>query len=126
MITEGTLNICNGQPDETFGHRDHTSQNAPYIVQCLTGVVTDFDRMPRVHPLSAATGGDAEPGRPPHGGVEGLVITQNADGSLSLDYSYEGQDCFIRYAPSGTENCCDFTTSTVTNDGALMEGGFCR
>lgn len=125
-IVEGALDVCNGQADETFGYRYHTSPDAPYIVQCLMGAVADFDRLPRVRPLSAVSGGGAEPGRPPRGGVENLVFTQNADGSRSMDYSYEGQDYYIRYAPSGSPDCYDYSTSTVTNDGAVMEGKFCR
>lgn len=125
-IVEGALDVCNGQADETFGYRYHTSPDAPYIVQCLMGAVADFDRLPRVRPLSAVSGGGAEPGRPPRGGVENLVFTQNADGSRSMDYSYEGQDYYIRYAPSGSPDCYDYSTSTVTNDGAVMEGEFCR
>jgi len=126
-IAEGVLDVCNGQSDDTFGYRYHTSPDAPYIVQCLMGAVADFDRLPRVRPLSATGGGGgAEPGRPPQGGVENLVFTQNADGSRSMDYSYQGQDYYIRYAPSDTENCYDFTTSTVTNGGEVREGEFCR
>lgn len=126
IIAEGVLDVCNGQADDTFGYRYHTSQDAPYIVQCLMGTVADFDRLPRVRPLSAATGGGAEPGRPPRGGVEDLVFTQDEDGSRSMDYSYQGQDYYIRYTPSGTPNCYDYVTSTVTNGGEIMEGEFCR
>ncbi|GAA3868194.1 YHYH protein [Celeribacter arenosi] len=125
-IAEGALDVCNGQTDDTFGYRYHTSQDAPYIVQCLMGVVEDFDQLPRVRPLTAVGGGGAEPGRPPQGGVENLVLTQNTDGSRSMDYSYKGQDYYIRYAPSGTENCYNYTTSTVTNGGKVMQGEFCR
>jgi len=125
-IADGMLDICNGQPDETFGYRYHTSQDAPYIVQCLMGHVADFDRLPRVRPLTAAAGGSAVPGRPPRGGVENLVFTQDADGSRSMDYGYQGQNYFIRYAPARTPGCYDFVTSTVTNGGEIMEGEFCR
>ncbi|MGJ8611088.1 MAG: YHYH protein [Octadecabacter sp.] len=125
-ITAGVLDVCNGQTDDTFGYRYHTSQDAPYIVQCLMGDVEDFDALPRVRPLSAANGGGAEPGRPPQGGVQDLVFTQSADGHRSMDYTYEGQAYYIRYAPAETENCYDYTTKTVTNDGAIVEGEFCR
>ncbi len=126
VVSEGALDVCNGQADETFGYRYHTSEAAPYIIQCLMGVVADFDRLPRVRPLSAADGGEVDPGRPPRGGVENLVFTQNSDGSRSMDYSYQGQNYYIRYAPSGSENCYDYATSTVTNGGDVMEGEFCR
>ena len=125
-IATGVLDVCNGQEDARFGYRYHTSQEAPYIVQCLMGTVADFDRLPRVRPLSAASGGGAEPGRPPRGGVQNLVFTQNADGSRSMDYAYEGQDYFIRYAPSDRQGCYDYATRTVTNGGALVEGEYCR
>ncbi|MFK7762156.1 MAG: YHYH protein [Roseobacter sp.] len=126
VIAAGLLDICNGQADGTFGYRYHTSEAAPYIVQCLMGAVADFDGLPRVRPLSAATGGEATPGRPPRGGVENLVFTQNADGSRSMDYRYQGADYFIRYAPSETADCYDYTTRTVTNGGEIMAEEFCR
>lgn len=126
MISEGALDVCNGQIDDTFGYRYHTSADAPYIVQCLMGIVTDFDRLPRVRPLSSTNGGGATPGRPPQGGVENLVFTQNPDGSRSMDYSYEGEDYYIRYTPSSNPNCYDFTTQTVTNGGEVQIGEYCR
>ncbi len=125
-ITDGVLDVCNGQPDETFGYRYHTSPDAPYIMQCLMGKVPDFDALPRVRPLSATSGGGAEPGRPPQGGVADLIFTQNKDGSRSMDYTYQGATYFIRYAPTGRDGCYAFTTRTVTNGGALMTGEFCR
>ncbi|WP_305972340.1 MULTISPECIES: YHYH protein [unclassified Mameliella] len=126
VIAAGDLDVCNGQADETFGYRYHTSEDAPYIVQCLMGVVADFDRLPRVSPLVAADGGGAAPGRPPQGGVQNLVFTENPDGSRSMDYTYEGEDHYIRYTPSGTAGCYDFTTQTVTNGGKVVTGEFCR
>ncbi|SHF44488.1 YHYH protein [Litoreibacter ascidiaceicola] len=126
QIAKGDLGICNGQRDEVFGYRYHTSSGAPYIVQCLKGVVTDFDRLPRVRPLTAAGGRGAAPGRPPQGGVENLVFTENPDGSRSMDYSYEGEDQYIRYAPSEKPGCYDFTTRTITNGGEVQAGEYCR
>ena len=126
VIADGALDVCNGQSDDTFGYRYHTSQEAPYIVQCLMGQVTDFDKLPRVRPLSKVGGGGAQPGRPPRGGVANLVFSQDADGNRSMDYSYQGEDYFIRYAPSGRPNCYDYATSTVTNDGEVMQGEYCR
>jgi hypothetical protein len=125
-IAEGDLDICNGQADATYGYRYHTSQDAPYVVQCLMGVVTGFDRLPRVRPLSSVDGGGAEPGRPPQGGVDDLVFTQSQDGSRSMDYTYEGEAYFMRYSPAATEGCFDFSTKTVTNGGEIMAGEFCR
>ncbi|MEX0311484.1 MAG: YHYH protein [Tateyamaria sp.] len=125
-IPAGTLDVCNGQPDATFGYRYHTSYDAPYIVQCLMGVVPGFDALPRVRPLTAASGGGVAPGRPPRGGVEDLVFTQTADGTRSMEYKYRGDAFFIRYAPSGTPGCYRFETRTVTNNGALVSGEYCR
>ncbi len=125
-ISEGDLDICNGQVDATFGYRYHTSETAPYVVQCLMGIVTDFDRLPRVRPLTAADGAGAAPGRPPRGGVQNLVFTENPDGSRSMDYSYEGEDHYIRYTPSDTPGCYDFRTRTVTNAGEVLTGEYCR
>jgi hypothetical protein len=125
-ISKGDLDICNGQPDETFGYRYHTSAEAPYIVQCLMGVMTDFDRLPRVAPLVAVDGRGAAPGRPPRGGVENLVFSENPDGSRSMDYSYQGQEYYIRYTPSDKIGCFDFVTQTVTNSGEMHSGEYCR
>ncbi len=125
-IPDGALDICNGQPDETFGYRYHTSEGAPYIVQCLMGEVAAFDTLPRVRALTAADGGGVSPGRPPCGGVAGLVFTESPDGQRSMDYSYEGEDYYIRYAPSETPGCYDFTTRTVTNGGEVVRGEYCR
>jgi hypothetical protein len=125
-IAGGVLDVCNGQTDDTFGYRYHTSQNAPRIVQCLMGELPNFNELPRVRPLLAASGGGAQPGCSPQGGVQDLVFTQSADGSRSMDYSYQGEDYYIRYGPTAAENCYDYTTKTVTNDGDVMEGEFCR
>lgn len=126
QISDGDLDVCNGQPDKTFGYRYHTSTGAPYILQCLMGEVADFDRLPRVPPLKAADGGRAAPGRPPRGGVEGLVFSQDASGRRSMDYSYMGEDYYIRYTPSRTPGCYTFVTRTVTNGGKVHEGEYCR
>ncbi|MBT0957363.1 YHYH protein [Alphaproteobacteria bacterium KMM 3653] len=125
-IGAGDLDVCNGQVDEVFGYRYHTSAEAPYIVQCLMGEVADFDRLPRVRPLEAADGGGAAPGEPPRGGVEDLVFTEDALGNRSMDYTYQGEGYFIRYAPAAQEGCFDYTTRTVTNGGAVQVGTYCR
>lgn len=126
VIAEGDLGVCNGQADDTLGFRYHTSGDAPYIVQCLMGIVTGFDQLPRVPPLDLANGRRATPGRPPQGGVQNLVFIQNPDGTRSMDYSYEGEDYYIRYSLSGTPGCYEFTTRTVTNDGEKQSHVYCR
>lgn len=126
-IAEGVLDVCNGQPDDTFGYRYHTSIGAPYIVQCLMGEVASMRDLPRVPPLTPAGGGrGVEPGRPPQGGVENLVFTQDANGLRSMDYTYEAEDYYIRYTPAETLGCYVFETRTVTNDGAVETFEVCR
>lgn len=126
LISDGDLDICNGQLDEKYGYRYHTSENSPYIIQCLMGIVNNFDRLPRVPPLSAADGQGAEPGRPPKGGVENLVFSDNEDGARSMDYSYQGEEYYIRYRPSVNVGCYDFVTKTITNNGEIHEQEYCR
>lgn len=125
-IASGALDLCNGQTDATFGYRYHTSENAPYIIQCLMGEVANFDQLPRVRPLTSVQGGGADAGRPPQGGVENLVFTEDKDGRASMDYSFKGDDYYIRYSRSGRSGCYDFTTRTVTNNGEVRSGEYCR
>lgn len=126
-IAAGALDVCNGQPDDTFGYRYHTSSGAPYIVQCLMGEVASMRQLPRVPPLSPAGGGrGAESGRPPQGGVENLLFTQDASGQRSMDYTYRGQAYYIRYTPTDISGCYMFETRTVTNNGTPQVGELCR
>ncbi|GFE48338.1 hypothetical protein So717_00910 [Roseobacter cerasinus] len=126
-IPNGVLDVCNGQPDATFGYRYHTSQGAPYIVQCLMGEVADIRELPRVSPLvDSQTGRDTDPGRPPRGGVENLVFTEVPAGTRSMDYSYQDQAYYIRYIRSDTPDCYLFETRTVTNGGDVVTGEYCR
>lgn len=127
-IAEGVLDVCNGQADDTFGYRYHTSANAPYIIQCMMGEVHNLDTLPRVPPLSlAGRGRGPEAGHPPRGGVDNLVFAEdNETGERLMTYSYEGEDYYIKYTPSETENCYDFETRTVTNKGELYEAELCR
>lgn len=126
-IAAGALDVCNGQADDVFGYRYHTSAEAPYIVQCLMGAVADQRDLPRVAPLGPAGGGPGlDPGVPPRGGVDDLVFTQDVDGTRSMDYTYEGDMYYMRYAPTDTPGCYAFETKTVTNNGAVQSGEFCR
>ena len=126
-IAEGMLDVCNGQPDPNFGYRYHTSEGAPYIIQCLMGAVPNVRSLPRIAPLQAAEGSDKPSvGRPPRGGVEGLAYTEQPDGTRSMDYTYEGEAYYIRYKLSDRPNCYLFETRTVTNDGAVKSGEYCR
>ncbi|SDB43888.1 YHYH protein [Bauldia litoralis] len=126
-IAKGDLDVCNGQPDATFGYRYHTSEDAPYIVQCLMGEVADFRSLPRVAPLRGADAGPGPtPGVPPRGGVQDLVFTESDDGERRMDYTYEGEAYYIHYRPSDRPDCYDFETRTVTNGGAVQTGEYCR
>ncbi len=125
-IKNGDLDICNGQIDATYGYRYHSSQTAPYIVQCLMGEVANFDKLPRVSPLKAITGETPQAGRPPRDGVDDLIYIQNSDGTRSMEYDYKGESYYMRYQPSENENCFDFETKTITNNGELYRGELCR
>ena len=126
-IAVGVLDVCNGQLDDTFGYRYHTSQEAPYIVQCLMGNVENARSLPRVPPLSPADGGRGrEAGKPPRGGVQNLIFTQDASGTRSMDYTYQGQAYYMRYTPTGQAGCYAFETQTVTDNGAIKTGEYCR
>lgn len=124
-IASGTLDSCNGQPDTEFGYRYHTSVAPPYVMKCLKGQV-DLTTVPRVRPLSRQGGGGGRPsGRPPSGGVQGLVHSVNADGLHALEYTYNGRPYYIRYTPR-PDGCFDFETSTVTAGGVVDTGTYCR
>lgn len=129
-IAGGDLDICNGKADETFTYRYHTSPEAPYIVQCLMGEVVDFDDLPRVSPLKASGGwfnwAGKSAGVPPRGGVEDLTFTQFPDGRRSMDYVYQGETFYMRYAPAATSDCYTFETKTVTDGGSVETGEYCR
>ena len=126
-IGQNDLDVCNGQPDAEFGYRYHTSNDAPYIIQCLMGDVPNINNLPRVAPLKAASGrGGMESGRPPLGGVNNLTFTKNDSGVRSMEYTYQGDSYFMRYSPSGRTDCYDFETRTITNSGNLMTGEYCR
>jgi hypothetical protein len=119
-IPAGTLDVCNGQPDATFGYRYHTSTEAPYIVQCLMGEVPNLRSLPRVAPITDFTG------RPPQGGVQNLVFTEDAAGNRSMDYTYQGEAYYMRYSPTSQPNCYAFETRTITNGGSVSSGEYCR
>ncbi len=127
IIEAGALDVCNGQTDEEFGYRYHTSKESPYIIQCLMGDAPNMRDLPRVAPLKPADGSrPPNAGRPPKGGVEDLVFTQNASGVRSMTYRYQNKGYYIKYSPSSTENCYHFETRTITNNGELYEQELCR
>lgn len=129
-IPAGKLDVCNGKPDDDFGYRYHTSLKSPYIVQCLMGEVANMRELPRVAPLKSASswfGGGKDAGRPPRGGVENLIFREdNETGMRSMDYTYQGEPYFMRYTPTETPGCYAFETRTVTNNGKIESGEYCR
>ncbi|WDE05657.1 YHYH protein [Thalassomonas viridans] len=125
-IEAGTLDVCNGQADESFGYRYHTSVTPPYIIQCLVGEV-DTGILPRVSPLSGDTTGARAHLTPPQDGVENLSHVIGEDGSRTMRYDYRGENYYVSYRPSaGTANCYDFEQKTVSNGGLIETGTYCR
>jgi len=123
VIPEGTLGLCNEQPDPIYGWRYHTSDAPPYIIQCLIGEIDARD-LPRVPPLRAAARSPDKPsGTPPQGGVDDLVLTRSGD-ARSMSYTYRGAEHFINYAPAGDDGCYDFEWNTVSY--GADSGTYCR
>ena len=123
-ISAGTLDVCNGQRDETFGYRYHTSAGPPYILQCLVGEV-DIGAIPKVSPLSSATAWGGKPsGTPPAGGVQDLVHTREPDGRRNMTYTYQGKEYHMAYTPTATPGCYDFDMDTVSL--GTVTGEYCR
>lgn len=126
-IAAGTLDVCNGQEDDTYGYRYHTSETAPYIVQCLMGEVESVRSLPRVAPLTSATGdGSRKAGKPPKGGVQDLTFIEDESGVRRMDYTYQGEAYYMQYRPTDKANCFAFETRTVTESGVVKTGEYCR
>ncbi|WP_320825960.1 YHYH protein [Reinekea sp.] len=123
-IKKGALDVCNGQADNSFGYRYHTSDEQPYIFQCLVGEV-DTTLLPRVSPMRGAfIRSDLNP---PRGGVENLQHNEAADGTRTMTYSYQGEDYYSNFKPSTSDaKCFDFEQRTISNDGAVESGTLCR
>jgi hypothetical protein len=124
-LPAGSLDVCNGMKDATFGYRYHTSDTHPYILQCLVGRV-DTGIFPRVPPLDNAAGGGKPPGTPPEGGVKDLEWVESSDGTRTMTYTYDGGSYYIQYKPSKTAGCYDFEQKTVTNGGVVEKATYCR
>lgn len=126
LIEDGDLEVCNGQADDNFGYRYHTSVEPPYIVQCLVGEV-DTGALPRVSPLSGDNAGARADLRPPADGVQNLTHTITSDGTRNMTYEHNGDNYYVTYSPSSTQdNCYDFEQKTVSNGGIIETGIFCR
>ncbi|MEH6345704.1 MAG: YHYH protein [Bermanella sp.] len=125
-INEGALDVCNGQIDADFGYRYHTSNEAPYIIQCLVGEV-DTSILPRVASLISSNPQMRNDLTPPQGGVTNLSHTVSDNGTRTMTYSHDGSDYYVVFSPSTSgENCYNFSQKTVSNGGIEENGVFCR
>ena len=101
-IASSALDPCNGQADETFGYRYHTSQEQPYILKCLRGEVDEAD-LPRV---STSRPG----GAPIDASSLDYTTSAKSDGTETrrLSYTYQSVDYYIQYSTrSDTTRCFD-------------------
>lgn len=124
-VPSGKLDVCNGQPDGTFGYRYHTSDTHPYILQCLSGEF-DVAAAPKVSPLDKQGGGGKPPGEKPPGGVQNLTLTEGPSGQRTMTYEHMGKTYSIAYKPAATEGCWDFTEQSYTTKGAVVNATYCR
>ncbi len=116
-IAEGDLDVCNGQLDPVFGYRYHTSEKAPYIIQCLVGEVGDLSAVP-----SIAMGRPS--GRPVM--VENLTFEHDELGEGLLSYDYQGESYYLKSTPTDRPECFDVEWKTVTNGGIVESGEYCH
>jgi hypothetical protein len=124
-IAAGELDVCNAKADATFGFRYHTSDEHPYITQCLVGEF-DLTVAPRVAPLDNAAGGGKAPGNKPPGGVTNLTLVEATDGTRTMTYQFAGKTYFIKYKPAATANCWDFSENSFSTAGVLTQTTYCR
>jgi len=116
-IADGALDVCNGQLDSLFGYRYHTSDQPPYIIQCLVGEVGDLSAVPTI-------GINRPSGRPVE--VENLTFTHDDAGSGIMTYDYRGEEYYIKSVATENEACFDLEWKTVTNGGQVESGEYCH
>ena len=116
-IAAGILDVCNGQLDPVFGYRYHTSEEPPYIIQCLAGEVGDLSTVPTI-------GINRPSGRPTL--VEDLAFTHDGAGTGLLTYNYQGESYYIQSWPTDDESCFEVEWKTVTNGGVVESGEYCH
>ncbi|MYF68972.1 MAG: YHYH protein [Proteobacteria bacterium] len=116
-IAAGILDVCNGQLDPVFGYRYHTSEEPPYIIQCLVGEVGDLSAVPTI-------GINRPSGRPTL--VEDLAFTHDGAGTGLLTYNYQGESYYIQSWPTDGESCFEVEWKTVTNGGVVESGEYCH
>lgn len=116
-IAAGVLDVCNGQLDPVFGYRYHTSDEPPYIIQCLVGEVGDLSTVPTI-------GINRPSGRPTL--VEDLTFTHDGAGTGLLTYNYQGESYYIESSPTDDESCFEVEWKTITNGGVVESGEYCH
>ena len=117
QINAGALDVCNGQSDPIFGYRYHTSDEPPYILQCLVGEVGDFSKVPTIG-MGRPSGIPVE--------VENLVFVHDDFGEGLLTYDYQGDSYYLKSTPTDSPECFDVEWKTVTNGGAVEFGEYCH
>ena len=124
-IAAGVLDVCNGQFDPVFGYRYHTSEEPPYIIQCLVGEVGDLSAVPTIGiNRPAALGIDRPAGRPML--VEDLAFTHDGAGTGLLTFDYQGVSYYIQSRTTDDESCFEIEWKTVTNGGVAESGEYCH
>jgi len=124
-IAAGALDVCNGQFDPVFGYRYHTSEEPPYIIQCLVGEVGDLSAVPTIGiNRPAALGIDRPAGRPML--VEDLAFTHDGAGNGLLTFDYQGVSYYIQSRTTDDESCFEIEWKTVTNGGVAESGEYCH
>lgn len=116
-IADGILDVCNGQPDAVFGYRYHTSDDFPYILQCLMGEVGDLSTVPSIG-MGRPSGIPVE--------VENLQFTHDGAGEGLLTYDYEGNSYYLKSTPTDDASCFDVEWKTITNGGRVESGEYCH
>ena len=115
-IAIGDLDVCHGQPDDKFGYRYHTSDEPPYIWQCLVGEV-ELNEVPTI-------GIDRPSGVPVM--VEDLTFDHDNLGNGLMTYDYRGSQYYIKSAATEDPNCFVVEWKTVTNGGNVESGEYCN
>ena len=116
-IGENDLDVCNGQLDDVFGYRYHTSEEQPYIIQCLVGEVGDLSTVPTISM-------DRPSGVPVL--VENLTFDHDGAGTGLMTYEHEGEDYYLKTAATDNDSCFDIEWKTITNGGVVESGEYCH
>lgn len=116
-IASGVLDVCNGQPDSVYGYRYHTSDEPPYILQCLMGEVGDLSKVPTI--------GMGRPSGIPVM-VENLTFVHDDLGEGLLTYDHQGSSYYLKSTPTDRPECFDVEWKTITNGGVVESGEYCH